>query len=123
MATLDTTHFPVRGYDTSTLRGQSAAIASIEYRFPIYEIDRGPSTWPIFFNRIHGDVFVDAGRAWQQRTLARGTDTIVSTGAEVSADFILINALAIRYGIGVAYLLRDPGKGKTQTYASIGSSF
>jgi outer membrane protein assembly factor BamA len=98
------------------LRGQSAAIGSVEYRFPIYEIERGPTTWPIFFNRIHGDVFSDAGRV-------SGNGTIASTGGEVSADMIFGNVLPIRFRMGAAYLLRDPGKGDVQPYFAIGSSF
>ena len=121
--TLELTNLPVRGYESATLRGRTAAIASAEYRFPIYDIDRGPTTWPIFFKRVHGDVFVDAGRAWQQIAGIGRTGTIASTGAEVAVDLILANALPIRYRIGVAYLLRDPEKGEVKPYVSIGSSF
>jgi hypothetical protein len=114
--TLDLTNFPVRGYDEATLRGDTATIGSVEYRFPIYEIERGPATWPVFFNRIHGDVFADAGRV-------SGEGTIASAGLELSADFILGNVLPIRYRMGVAYLLRDPEKGELKPFAAIGSSF
>jgi len=116
LATLELTNFPVRGYHGGTLRGQSAAIGSVEYRFPIYEIERGPTTWPIFFNRVHGDVFADAGRV-------SGNGTIASTGAEVSADMIFGNVLPIRLRMGAAYLLREPGQGDVQPYFAIGSSF
>lgn len=106
---------PVRGFDLGALRGQRAVIGSIEYRFPLYEIDRGPTTYPIFFNRIHGAVFSDAGRA-------AGT-TIASAGAEVAADFIVAGALPLRYRLGVAIRLTNPGKSSVQPYIGIGSSF
>ena len=115
LTTLDITNFPVRGFDEGTLRGQSAAIGSAEYRFPIYEIDRGPSTYPLFFNRIHGDVFGDGGRASGRHS--------ASAGAEVSADFIVANALFIRLRTGVAARLTEPDRGKVVPYVSIGSSF
>lgn len=115
LTALDLTEFPVRGFDSKTLRGQSAVIGSVEYRFPLYEIERGPTTWPIFFNRIHGDVFTDAGRA--------GGQTIASAGAEGAADFIIANGIAIRYRIGVAWRLTKPGKGDVQPYVSFGTSF
>ncbi|HEX2120021.1 MAG TPA: BamA/TamA family outer membrane protein, partial [Thermoanaerobaculia bacterium] len=123
LATLDLTEFPVRGYQSGALRGQTAAIASIEYRFPLWEIDRGPTTLPLFFQRIHGDVFVDAGRAWRQRPQFGNRDTIASTGAEVAFDFIVGNVAPIRLRAGAAYLLRDPARGDVQPYISIGSSF
>ncbi|HSP34235.1 MAG TPA: hypothetical protein VLU46_07970, partial [Thermoanaerobaculia bacterium] len=106
---------PVRGYDTGTLRGRSAAIASAEYRLPIYEVDRGPATYPIFFNRIFGDVFGDAGRTSHR--------TIASVGAELSFDITLGFFVPLRYRVGAAYLLRDPGKGDVRAFATIGSAF
>jgi outer membrane protein assembly factor BamA len=115
LSSLDLTEFPVRGFETKTLRGRSAAIGSVEYRFPLYEIERGPTTWPLFFNRIHGDVFSDAGRA--------GGQTIASAGAEAAADFIIANGIAIRYRVGVAWRLTKPGKGDVQPYISFGTSF
>jgi outer membrane protein assembly factor BamA len=105
----DATRFPVRGYTDPTLRGQSAAIASVEYRFPIHEIDRGPASWPLYFHRVHGDVFVDAGQAWRQRNF-RG-NTIVSMGAEAAMDVSFGYVLPIRFRAGVAMRLRDPAKG------------
>jgi Tol biopolymer transport system component len=117
---LDTSRLPVRGYDSGTLRGQGAAIASVEYRFPIYEIERGPATLPIFFNRIVGDVFVDAGRAWRQRS---SREAIASTGVELGVDFHLAHAIPLRYVIGFAWLLRDPGKGDVQPYFAVQTGF
>jgi Tol biopolymer transport system component len=116
---LDVRHFPVRGYETSTLRGMRAAIGSIEYRLPIWNIDRGPSLWPFFFQRIVGDVFVDAGTAWQPSARR----TIASAGAEVSLDVFLSYAVPLRYRAGVAYLLREPGKGTVQPYVVLETSF
>jgi outer membrane protein assembly factor BamA len=113
--TFDTTDMPVRGFEDGTLRGDSAGIGSIEYRFPIHEIDRGPTTIPIFFNRIHGSVFADGGRA--------GGDTIASAGAEVAADIIFGNALPLRYRLGVAVRLTDPSQGRVEPYLTIGASF
>jgi hypothetical protein len=116
---LDTRHFPVRGYETSTLRGTRAAIGSLEYRMPIWNIDRGPSVWPVYFQRLVGDVFVDAGTAWRTGTRR----TIASAGAEVSLDLFLGYAAPLRLRSGVAYLLREPAKGTVQPYIALESSF
>jgi outer membrane protein assembly factor BamA len=113
-------NFPVRGYESSTLRGTRAALTSVEYRFPLWEIDRGPGTWPIFFHRILGDVFADAGTVWP-RTGAR--QTIASVGAEVAIDLVLGYFAPLRYRAGIAYLLRNPGKGDVQPFIALESSF
>ena len=115
LTTADIRDFPVRGFDEGTLRGRTAEIASAEYRFPLYEIDRGPSTYPLFFNRVHGDVFTDAGRASGQH--------IASAGAEGAVDFMIAIVLLIRARVGVAVRLTDPDKRKVVPYLSIGSSF
>ena len=112
---LDIRRLPVRGYANGTLRGQRAAIASLEYRFPIWEIERGPSTLPLFFNRIIGDVFADAGRSADR--------TIASAGAEVGIDLHFGHILPLRYRIGLAYPLREPGKGEVKGYAAFATSF
>ena len=114
--TFSSRDLPVRGYASGTLRGRSAAIASVEYRFPVYEVNRGPATYPIFFNRIFGDIFGDAGRASHQGTIA-------SAGAEAAFDITLGFLAPLRYRIGVAYLLRNPGRGDVHAYATVGSAF
>ncbi|HEX8172748.1 MAG TPA: BamA/TamA family outer membrane protein [Thermoanaerobaculia bacterium] len=101
---IESRNFPVRGYDSSTLRGNRAALASLEYRVPLWQIDRGPSTWPLFFNRLVGDVFTDAGAAWQRNG---GRETIASTGAEVALDVFLGYFAPLRYRMGIAYRWRD----------------
>ena len=116
-----TRDFPVRGYDTGTLRGRQAALASVEYRLPIFDADRGPGTLPFFFNRLVGDVFVDAGTAWDRRTDARRT--IASAGLELAADLVIGYWAPLRYRVGVAWRLRDPDRGEVQPFVALSSSF
>ena len=116
---IETRNFPVRGYSTGTLRGDRAALASLEYRLPLWQIDRGPATWPLFFNRIVGDVFVDWGTAWRDGSRR----SIGSIGAEAALDLFLGYAAPLRYRAGVAYLLREPGKGSLQPYVTLETSF
>ncbi|HEX6178415.1 MAG TPA: BamA/TamA family outer membrane protein, partial [Thermoanaerobaculia bacterium] len=120
---LDIRRLPVRGYGEGTLRGDRAAIASLEYRFPIWEIERGPTTWPIFFNRVVGSVFADGGRAWGFSIFDPQFDTIASVGAEAGLDLVLGFALPLRYRFGVARRLRDPGNGDVEFYAGLGTAF
>jgi len=119
-AGIDTRTFPVRGYEGSTLRGTRAAIGAVEYRLPLWNIDRGPTTWPIYFHRILGDVFADYGTAWQRDGTRRA---IASVGAEAAADLFLNYYLPLRYRVGVAYRLNDPDRGKVVPFVALESSF
>jgi outer membrane protein assembly factor BamA len=130
LASVDLTELPVRGYSTGRLRGDSALIGSLEYRFPIWQIDRGPGVYPIFFQRLVGDVFVDSGTAWNTRAVSlplitrRKTDpfddTITSAGAEVSLDFVAGHLVPLRYRVGIAVPFDDDG---VKFYTAIGMSF
>lgn len=135
---LDTTRWPVRGFSTGRLRGQNVATGSVEYRFPIYQIDRGPAAYPLFFQRLIGDFFYDRGTAWNeepvtlpglQRRTSRAFEqsrTLASAGAEVGVDMVFGYGLPIRYRLGLAYLLESPNPGEEgdlELFLSAGSSF
>ena len=120
---LDIRRLPVRGYPNGTLRGQRAAIGSVEYRLPVWDIHRGPTTWPIFFSRIVGALFVDAGRAWGESIFGEERGAIASAGGEIGVDLFLGHALPIRYSVGFAHLLREPGKGDTNFYIRLSPGF
>lgn len=111
--TFQTTELPVRGFDTGRLRGREAAIASLEYRFPLWQIDRGPTTLPFFFHRLLGDVFADAGRV--------PGETIASVGAEAGVDMVVGFFAPLRYRVGAAYLAR--GGSGVKWFAALSSSF
>lgn len=123
---VDITDFPVRGYETGILRGDSAALASVEYRFPLWQIERGPATYPIFFNRLVGDVFYDTGSAWNHTGGGRAfreSNTISSAGAEVGLDLVLGFYSPLRYRVGAAYRFDKPDKASVGVYVTLGSSF
>ena len=120
---LDSRLLPVRGFPQGTLRGQRAAIASLEYRFPIWEIERGPSTWPIFFQRVVGAAFVDAGRTWRPTFFSPDRDTIAAAGVEAGLDLFLGFALPLRYKAGAAYRLTEPEKGNIEFFLGLGTTF
>jgi Tol biopolymer transport system component len=143
LLTTSQTHFPVRGFATGTLRGRNAALLSAEYRVPLYEIDQGPSGWPLFFHRISGNFFLDAATAWYphridlpavKRPVSEPFDdatTLASAGAELALDLYLGFYVPIRYRVGAAYVLDAPPcpspgcdrEGGFQFYAGLGRSF
>ena len=109
--------FPVRGYALGTLRGKQAALASLEYRLPLFDIDRGPGVWPVFFHRVIADVFADAGTAWDRNNVRR---SIASVGAEASIDVVLGYFAPFRWRAGVAYRLNG---GSFEPYVALSSAF
>ncbi len=74
----------LRGYPINAFLGQKAALASLEYRFPIENIENGWGNAPIFFRRLHGAVFAEAGNAWDKGFHA--PDFKRSVGAEARLD-------------------------------------
>ncbi|HSJ06948.1 MAG TPA: hypothetical protein VK936_09605 [Longimicrobiales bacterium] len=55
---------PVRGFDSGARRGSRAWTASGEYRFPVTLVSRSLHPLPVFFDRLAGTAFLDAGHAW-----------------------------------------------------------
>lgn len=76
----------LRGYPAGADAGDMYWAAGAEYRFPIWRMDRGVGTLPIFFRYLSGAVFVDAGNAFSDvadwGSLVDGS--LVGTGAELT---------------------------------------
>jgi outer membrane protein assembly factor BamA len=90
----------LRGYPANEFRGQTAALASFEYRFPIENIESGDGQAPIFFRRVHGAVFGEAGNAWDGTF--HGSDLKRSVGVEGRMDLDLAYRLPITLRLGIA---------------------
>lgn len=143
LLSVDTRHFPVRGIPQSAVRGRNAALISLEYRLPLYEVDTGPATLPLFFHRISAGVFYDTATAWNSDpvvlpALTRpATDpfgsgnTVASAGAELALDLVLGFFVPLRYRVGGAYVIDAPAcpapgcdrEGNVEFFASVGRSF
>jgi Tol biopolymer transport system component len=108
-----------RGYRARAIRGQKTAVGSAEYRFPIRNIERGYTTKPFFFQRIHGAVFVDYGNAWDSS--ADANNYRMGRGAELGTDMTFGYRFRIRFRIGVASG-RD-AEGEQQIYIGAGNAF
>lgn len=94
--------FPARGFPENARHGRTAWSASAEYRFPLVLVDRGLGPFPLYFDRLHGSVFVDMANAWGPDE-SSGAAALVSAGAEFSAIVVPFygRSLAFRAGVGV----------------------
>ena len=95
----------LRGYSTNKYRGQKAGLATMEYRFPIKNIEWGGGNTPFFFKRVHGAVFAEAGNAWDN--VFNRKDLKRSVGAEASLDMTLSYFLPITVRMGLYKALDD----------------
>lgn len=92
LAGIDQATLPLRGYPVNALRGQRALLASLEYRFPLLNMERGVGNGPFFFRRLHGATFVEAGDAFDDG------------GADLS-DFRSAGGLEARLDLDAGYFL------------------
>lgn len=95
----------LRGYPINTYRGQNVALATMEYRFPIQNVENGIGNMPFFFKRLHGAAFAEAGNAWDDVFLRR--DVKRTVGAEARLDMTLSYFLPITVRLGLYKALDD----------------
>ena len=112
---LDDQNVTLRGYPINVLRGQKAALGSLEYRFPITAMEQGSDTKPFYYRRLHGAVFAEAGNAWDGAY--HGADLRRSVGAEARLDMTLAYYLPLTIRFVVAKGM-DQG-GELQAYVGL----
>lgn len=105
----------LRGYRVNAFRGRKAALGSLEYRFPITDIEAGLSNTPVFIRRLHGAVFAEAGNAWNNAF--RSSEFKRAIGAELRLDTDLAYYLPITFRLVIAKGLDE--KGESQFYLSL----
>jgi hypothetical protein len=111
--------YPLRGYGAATLSGSRMVATSLEYRFPLFEVQRGLDILPIYLSQVHGTVFYDVGTAGSDKTFA-------TNGLRHGIGFELLGQVSVATPLsdlraGLAYGL-SPG-GSLQPYVGIGGSF
>jgi hypothetical protein len=106
----------LRGYPVVAETGQDYALFNAEYRFPIVNVDRGPSTLPVFLNRINGAAFVDYGSAFNDAASAQFKTGV---GGELWYDLTLGYILGFTFRTGYARGLASGGINKTYFVAAV----
>lgn len=112
----------MRGIEGEDIAGSRAFVINLDYRVPLWRIDRGAGTLPIFLRTIHGALFADGGQAWSERYDA--DDFSVTTGAELSIDTFVGYALPLTFSAGVAWREdRVNDRSGAVAFARIGRAF
>jgi Tol biopolymer transport system component len=109
LSTLDDRYLFLRGYPSGRFVGQRVALGTLEYRFPLFNIERGRGTWPLFFQRLHGALFMEAGKTWDQGGLSL-RDFNRGIGAEIRLDTDLGYYFPFTFKLGVARGLDHGGE-------------
>ena len=125
--------FSLRGYKPATLEGNNLILASLEYRFPLANIEHSLKFDPfsIFLERLSGAFFIDIGNAWESAGVNKTNeeneinsiwqDFKSSIGVELKADFNQKYDSPFTLRLGAAKALTDP-KGY-DIYLTLGTSF
>ena len=108
----------LRGVHDDEVIGRHAAVVNLDYRLPLWRIDRGWGTVPALVRVIHGAVFADIGHAWNADFDA--SDAIVSIGAELSLDAVVGFRLPLTFTGGAAWVSQDRG---VSVFGRIGRAF
>ena len=122
----------LRGFPVASVYGDWYYLASIEYRLPIWRIDRGVGTIPAFVRTLHGAVFTDLGNAFDTLPQAGDEigallgDTLVGVGAELRLGMVLGWGWGFTGRVGYAFAVAGDGYSPGQVeglYAQMGTSF
>ena len=114
--------FALRGYkdNLAGLRGSKMILTSMEYRFPVFRLERGVTAPPIGLDQIHSKVFINGGEAWN--TDADRESLRWGAGFEFHFDLIFGYAGLLDFRAGTAWGF-DQGAKKHQFYLTLGTSF
>jgi hypothetical protein len=115
--------FVLRGYPVGSFSGNQYHLYNAEYRFPIVNVDRGFSTFPLFFQRVSGAFFADYGGAFYDLDPKNWTDQFhLGIGAELwiecTVGYFLNPVIRLGYAHGIDDGASVPG-GQTYTVISL----
>ncbi len=109
----------LRGYPPGAFSGNLYLLGTLEYRFPLADLDFGLGTLPLFFRRLHGAAFADVA------TLGDGALQLgpvrPSVGLELRTELTVAYALGAELRLGLARGLSS--RGIWDVYLALGSSF
>lgn len=122
----------LRGYPAGLFGGSHLVSGTAELRFPVWAPQWGIATWPFFFRRFSGAVFLDSGIAWVPREGIEWWQRLrFGAGVELRTQIYLAFNLPLEVRVGVARGLGAwfyPGHptdpyAQTQVYVTLGESF
>ena len=114
--------YALRGYPEGSpaLTGRRMHLTTLEYRFPLYRLERGITVPPIGVHQWHGSLFVDRGATWNTDE-SMPDRYVTGAGIELYSELVLFYGGLLNLRAGYAHGYHEGGENKT--YLQIGSSF
>jgi len=97
----------LRGYPPGVVYGNQYHLFNLEYRMPLFDIEKGFGSLPIYFTHVHATAFVDVGNAFFGAL--EPEDLKVGLGAELLLEMVIGYALPTTFRIGYARGLMEEG--------------
>lgn len=100
--------YPLRGFGGTVATGEQFMLLSAEYRFPIWQPERGFGNLPLFVKSIHAAGFVDYGDARDRFFTNSSLDFFrgfMGTGFELRGDFRWFYNVPLKGRLGLAFPL------------------
>lgn len=110
--------FSLRGYNENTQTGNNLELATVEWRFPLQQVERGIMAPPVGVMKHSARIFAEAGAAWtdnQEKT------SLHSFGLEWIIDLNIFYNFTPQLRLG--YAEGTDELGEQQYYVKIGGSF
>lgn len=102
MSESESEFFQLRGYKASEFLGTRAALITLEYRLPLWLIEGGPATKPVFFRKLSGFAFVDCGNAWSRSCSVREFKAGAGAGLRLAFDLFYRSSGVLCLELGIA---------------------
>lgn len=109
----------MRGFPPAHRVGDTLQLLQTEYRFPLWWVEHGVSTLPVYLRRFDALLFADVGDAFDRSLVLR--QLAVGSGAELFAHLVMAYSFSMSVRLGVARGLTDGGA--TQFYMTLGTPF
>ncbi len=111
----------LRGFEDQAFAASHVGAVNVEYRFPLWRVERGKGNWPLFLRTLHGAVFSDIGQVWDHQF--SWADYKASVGAELSIDTVLGFGAPITVAAGVAQPVSGAQGRGASAYVRFGRAF
>ena len=111
----------LRGYPPGVIGGSQYHLLNMEYRFPLWNPERGIQTLPVFLSHIWLAAFCDVGGAFQDKLDV--DELVVGAGGEVLIRLMIGYFLPLTFRVGYAYGFMRKQGGEHQFFGLLGVPF
>ena len=109
----------LRGFARDAFSGEAYALGTAEYRFPLWNVETGAWTLPVYLRRLHAALYTDVGDAFRPAPFKLHA----GAGVELRAEVVLGYILPTDFRFGCAHGLENSPQAILDCYAALGGVF